>query len=60
MRLYLKMRGVGKEERRHKAEEMSQRVQPDHLKNRMPGQLSASQHQRVALADNQPQGAAAR
>ncbi|MDP1731021.1 MAG: ABC transporter ATP-binding protein [Devosia sp.] len=47
---YLKMRGVGKEERRQKAEEMLQRVQLDHLKDRMPGQLSGGQQQRVALA----------
>jgi putative spermidine/putrescine transport system ATP-binding protein len=47
---YLKMRGVGKEERRHKAEEMLQRVQLNHLKDRMPAQLSGGQQQRVALA----------
>lgn len=47
---YLKMRGVGKEERRQKALEMLQRVQLDHLKDRMPAQLSGGQQQRVALA----------
>jgi putative spermidine/putrescine transport system ATP-binding protein len=47
---YLKMRGVGKEERRQKAQEMLQRVQLDHLKDRMPAQLSGGQQQRVALA----------
>ena len=60
---YLKMRGVGKEERRQKAQEMLQRVQLDHLKDRMPAQLSGGQQQRVALARSlitNPQGAAAR
>ncbi len=47
---YLKMRNVGKEERRQKAQEMLQRVQLDHLKDRMPAQLSGGQQQRVALA----------
>jgi putative spermidine/putrescine transport system ATP-binding protein len=47
---YLKMRGVGKEERRARAEEMLKRVQLDHLKDRMPAQLSGGQQQRVALA----------
>jgi putative spermidine/putrescine transport system ATP-binding protein len=47
---YLKMRGVGKEERRQKAQEMLQRVQLDHMKDRMPAQLSGGQQQRVALA----------
>ena len=47
---YLKMRGVGKDERRQKALEMLQRVQLDHLKDRMPAQLSGGQQQRVALA----------
>jgi putative spermidine/putrescine transport system ATP-binding protein len=47
---YLKMRGVGKEERRQKAYEMLQRVQLDHLRDRMPAQLSGGQQQRVALA----------
>ena len=44
------MRGVGKEERRRKAQEMLERVQLDHLKDRMPAQLSGGQQQRVALA----------
>ena len=47
---YLKMRNVGKEERRQKALEMLTRVQLDHLKDRMPAQLSGGQQQRVALA----------
>ncbi len=47
---YLKMRNVGKEERRQKAQEMLQRVQLNHLKDRMPAQLSGGQQQRVALA----------
>ncbi len=47
---YLKMRNVGKDERRSKALEMLERVQLDHLKNRMPAQLSGGQQQRVALA----------
>ncbi len=47
---YLKMRGVGKDERRSRALEMLERVQLDHLKDRMPAQLSGGQQQRVALA----------
>jgi putative spermidine/putrescine transport system ATP-binding protein len=47
---YLKMRGVGKEERRKRSLVMLQRVQLDHLKDRMPAQLSGGQQQRVALA----------
>ncbi len=47
---YLKMRNVGKEERRAKAEEMLKRVQLHALKDRMPAQLSGGQQQRVALA----------
>ena len=47
---YLKMRGVGKTERRAKADEMLARVQLDHLAGRMPAQLSGGQQQRVALA----------
>ena len=47
---YLKMRGVGKEERRKRAEEMLRRVQLESLKDRMPAQLSGGQQQRVALA----------
>jgi putative spermidine/putrescine transport system ATP-binding protein len=46
----LKMRKVGKGERRHKAEEMLRRVQLHALKDRMPAQLSGGQQQRVALA----------
>ena len=47
---YLKMRGVGRDERRAKAEDMLQRVQLHHLRDRMPAQLSGGQQQRVALA----------
>lgn len=47
---YLKMRGVGKEERRKQADEMLERVQLAHLRDRMPAQLSGGQQQRVALA----------
>ncbi len=47
---YLKMRNVGKEERRKKAGEMLRRVQLYPLKDRMPAQLSGGQQQRVALA----------
>ena len=47
---YLKMRGVGKEERRARAREMLERVQLSHLADRMPAQLSGGQQQRVALA----------
>jgi putative spermidine/putrescine transport system ATP-binding protein len=47
---YLKMRNVGKDERRQRAEEMLRRVQLHHLKDRMPAQLSGGQQQRVALA----------
>jgi putative spermidine/putrescine transport system ATP-binding protein len=46
----LKMRKVGKDERRHKAEDMLRRVQLCALKDRMPAQLSGGQQQRVALA----------
>lgn len=47
---YLKMRSVGKDERRKRAHEMLERVQLEHLKDRMPAQLSGGQQQRVALA----------
>ena len=47
---YLKMRGVGKAERRERVEEMLARVQLDQFRNRMPAQLSGGQQQRVALA----------
>jgi putative spermidine/putrescine transport system ATP-binding protein len=47
---YLKMRDVGREERRRRAEEMLERVQLQALKDRMPAQLSGGQQQRVALA----------
>ena len=46
----LKMRGVGKSERREKAMDILRRVQLDHLAERMPAQLSGGQQQRVALA----------
>jgi putative spermidine/putrescine transport system ATP-binding protein len=47
---YLKMRNVGKAERRQRAEEMLHRVQLQALKDRTPAQLSGGQQQRVALA----------
>ena len=47
---YLKMRNVGRDERRRRAHKMLERVQLDHLSNRMPAQLSGGQQQRVALA----------
>ena len=47
---YLKMRSVAKAERRKRAHEMLERVQLDHLRDRMPAQLSGGQQQRVALA----------
>ena len=46
MAFYLKMRGMGKEERRARAEEMLKRVQLDHLKDRMPAQLSGGQQRK--------------
>jgi putative spermidine/putrescine transport system ATP-binding protein len=47
---YLKMRGVPKDERRRQARAMLERVQLDHLRDRVPAQLSGGQQQRVALA----------
>ncbi len=47
---YLKMRAVPRVERRKRAHEMLERVQLDHLRDRMPAQLSGGQQQRVALA----------
>jgi putative spermidine/putrescine transport system ATP-binding protein len=46
----LKMRGVGKEERRAKARDMLARVQMEAFADRMPAQLSGGQQQRIALA----------
>jgi putative spermidine/putrescine transport system ATP-binding protein len=46
----LKMRGVGKAERRAKAMAMLDLVQMGHLAGRLPAQLSGGQQQRVALA----------
>ena len=46
----LKMKGVGKSERREQAFEVLKRVQLEPLANRMPEQLSGGQQQRVALA----------
>ncbi len=46
----LKMRGVGKEERRRQSREMLARVRLESLAVRMPSQLSGGQQQRVALA----------
>ena len=47
---YLKMRGVRRDERRKAADEMLERVQLAHLRDRMPAHLSGGQQQRVALA----------
>jgi putative spermidine/putrescine transport system ATP-binding protein len=46
----LKVRGVGKVERRERALEMLARVQMASLANRLPAQLSGGQQQRIALA----------
>jgi putative spermidine/putrescine transport system ATP-binding protein len=46
----LRMRGVGREERRAKALEMLQRVHLPEMAERRPAQLSGGQQQRVALA----------
>jgi putative spermidine/putrescine transport system ATP-binding protein len=46
----LKMRGIGKAERRAKAMAMLDLVQMTHLAERLPAQLSGGQQQRVALA----------
>ncbi|SFM11405.1 ABC transporter ATP-binding protein [Methylobacterium pseudosasicola] len=46
----LRMRGVGKAERRSKAMAMLDLVQMGHLAGRLPAQLSGGQQQRVALA----------
>jgi putative spermidine/putrescine transport system ATP-binding protein len=46
----LRMRGVGKEERRAKAREMLARVHLPEMAERRPAQLSGGQQQRVALA----------
>ena len=46
----LRMRGVGKAERRAKALAMLDLVQMAHLAERLPAQLSGGQQQRVALA----------
>ncbi len=46
----LKMKRVGKAERREKAMAVLTRVQMEHLADRVPAQLSGGQQQRVALA----------
>jgi putative spermidine/putrescine transport system ATP-binding protein len=46
----LRMRGVGKAERRARAREVLDKVQLGPLADRMPAQLSGGQQQRVALA----------
>jgi spermidine/putrescine ABC transporter ATP-binding subunit len=46
----LRMKGVGKRERRQRAGEMLELVQLDHARTRRPGQLSGGMKQRVALA----------
>jgi putative spermidine/putrescine transport system ATP-binding protein len=46
----LKMRGMGKAERRRRAHDMLAQVQMDSFAERLPAQLSGGQQQRVALA----------
>ena len=46
----LKMRGIGKAERRRRAHDMLAQVQMDSFAERLPAQLSGGQQQRVALA----------
>jgi putative spermidine/putrescine transport system ATP-binding protein len=46
----LKMRGVGKTERRERARAMLGRVQMDRFAERVPAELSGGQQQRIALA----------
>ncbi len=46
----LKMRGVGKAERRKKAHDMLDRVHMDQFADRLPAELSGGQQQRIALA----------
>jgi putative spermidine/putrescine transport system ATP-binding protein len=46
----LKMRGMGKVERRRRAHDMLAQVQMDSFAERLPAQLSGGQQQRVALA----------
>ncbi|MBR0680653.1 ABC transporter ATP-binding protein [Roseomonas eburnea] len=46
----LRMRGVGKAERRDRAAEMLRRVEMERFAERLPAQLSGGQQQRVALA----------
>ncbi|HXO01028.1 MAG TPA: ABC transporter ATP-binding protein, partial [Stellaceae bacterium] len=46
----LRMRGMGKAERRDKAREMLRLVEMDPYAERLPAQLSGGQQQRVALA----------
>lgn len=46
----LKMKNVGKEDRRNQAYEVLKKVQLEPLATRMPSQLSGGQQQRVALA----------
>jgi putative spermidine/putrescine transport system ATP-binding protein len=46
----LKVRGIGKAERRERALEMLARVRMNHFADRLPAQLSGGQQQRIALA----------
>lgn len=46
----LKMKGMGKDERHQKAQQLLERVAMGHLAQRKPGELSGGQQQRVALA----------
>lgn len=46
----LKMRGIGRAERRRRAQDMLAQVQMERFAERLPAQLSGGQQQRVALA----------
>ncbi len=46
----LKMKGIGKDERTKKAQDLLERVAMGHLAQRKPAELSGGQQQRVALA----------
>ena len=46
----LKQKGMPKAERHEKARQMAQKLQIEHLLDRMPGELSGGQQQRVSMA----------
>ena len=46
----LKQKGMPKAERHEKARQMAQKLQIEHLLDRLPGELSGGQQQRVAMA----------